>query len=54
MDLKLSAEEAAFRDEVRTFIAKELPPQTRAKMLLGQELAKQDVVAWQRKLNAKG
>jgi pimeloyl-CoA dehydrogenase large subunit len=54
MDLKLSAEEAAFRDEVRAFIAKELPPPTRAKMLLGQELGKQDWVDWQRKLNAKG
>jgi len=36
MDLNLSPEEAAFRDEVRAFIAAELPEGTRRKMLLGR------------------
>lgn len=54
MDLELTAEEAAFRDEVRSFIARELSPETREKMILGRELGKHDIVNWQRKLNARG
>jgi pimeloyl-CoA dehydrogenase large subunit len=54
MDLNLTAEEAAFRDEVRNFIARELSPETRAKMVLGREIGKKDIVDWQRKLNARG
>ncbi len=54
MDLNLTAEEAAFRDEVRAFIARELSPETRAKMILGREIGKKDIVDWQRKLNARG
>ena len=54
MDLNLSPEETAFRDEVRAFIKAELPAEVQRKIILGQELAKQDIVDWQRKLNAKG
>jgi pimeloyl-CoA dehydrogenase large subunit len=54
MDLNLTAEESAFRDEVRGFIARELSPETKAKLILGRELGKQDIVDWQRKLNARG
>jgi pimeloyl-CoA dehydrogenase large subunit len=54
MDLNLSPEETAFRDEVRAFIKAELPAETQHKMILGQELGKQEYVDWQRKLNAKG
>jgi len=54
MDLNLSPEEAAFRDEVRAFIKTELSPETREKMILGREIGKQDFVAWQAKLNEKG
>ena len=54
MDLNLTAEEAAFRDEVRAFIARELSPETREKMILGREIGKKDIVDWQRKLNARG
>jgi pimeloyl-CoA dehydrogenase large subunit len=54
MDLNLSPEESAFRDEVRAFIAAELDPAVQQKMSLGQELGKQDWVTWQRKLNAQG
>jgi pimeloyl-CoA dehydrogenase large subunit len=54
MDLNLSPEETAFRDEVRAFIKAELPADVQRKIILGQELGKQDIVNWQRKLNAKG
>jgi pimeloyl-CoA dehydrogenase large subunit len=54
MDLRFTPEEIAFRDEVRAFMRKELPPATRDKMITGRSLAKQDMVDWQRILNAKG
>jgi pimeloyl-CoA dehydrogenase large subunit len=54
MDLNLSPEEAAFRDEVRAFIKAELSTATREKMILGREIGKHDFVEWQGKLNAKG
>jgi pimeloyl-CoA dehydrogenase large subunit len=54
MDLNLSPEELAFRDEVRAFIKAELDPATQHKMIMGQELSKADFVAWQKKLDAKG
>src|ERR1700722_17976906 len=54
MDLAFSPQELAFREEVRAFIRAELPPQVRAKMESGIELTKDDYVAWQHKLNARG
>lgn len=54
MDLNLSPEETAFRDEVRAFIKAELNPETQKKMILGREIGREDFVEWQRKLNAKG
>src|SRR6201993_1761382 len=54
MDLRFTLEEIAFRDEVRAFMRKELPEATRAKMVAGRSLAKEDLVNWQRILNAKG
>jgi len=54
MDLNLSPEEAAFRDEVRAFIKAELSPETQQKMILGREIGKHDFVEWQRKLDEKG
>jgi pimeloyl-CoA dehydrogenase large subunit len=54
MDLNLSPEEAAFRDEVRAFIKAELAPETREKLILGREIGKQDFADWQRKLDEKG
>ena len=54
MDLRFTPEETAFRDEVRAFMQKELPPPIRAKMVAGRSLAKEDMVTWQRILNAKG
>jgi alkylation response protein AidB-like acyl-CoA dehydrogenase len=54
MDLAFSPQELAFREEVRAFIRAELPAQVRAKMESGIELTKDDYVAWQHKLNARG
>jgi alkylation response protein AidB-like acyl-CoA dehydrogenase len=54
MDLMLSKPEIAFRDEVREFIAAELSPAIREKLILGKELAKRDWVEWQQKLNGRG
>ena len=54
MDLRFTAQELAFRDEVRAFMRAALPPAIRRKMVEGRHLAKDDIVAWQRILNAKG
>jgi alkylation response protein AidB-like acyl-CoA dehydrogenase len=54
MDLTFSPQERAFRAEVREFIRKELPQSTRAKIVAGEELSKDDYVGWQRRLNARG
>lgn len=54
MDLRLTPEEIAFRDEARAFFQSALPPDIRRKQMLGQHLSKEDVVAWQRILNKKG
>jgi pimeloyl-CoA dehydrogenase large subunit len=54
MDLRFTPEEIAFRDEVRDFMGSELPRAIRAKMDEGRSLRKDDLVTWQRILNAKG
>jgi pimeloyl-CoA dehydrogenase large subunit len=54
MDLRFTPDEIAFRDEVRGFFRGALPAAIRAKMVDGRSLAKDDIVAWQRILNAKG
>jgi len=54
MDLRFTAEEVAFRAEVRDFFESNLPPDIRRKQVLGQRLAKEDIVNWQRILNKKG
>ena len=54
MDLRLTPEELAFRDEVRAFFRQALPAPIRRKMELGQRQSKEDIVTWQRILNAKG
>lgn len=54
MDLRFTPEELAFREEVRTFIRKNLPADTRDRMKLGHPPRKEDTVRWQRILNAKG
>jgi alkylation response protein AidB-like acyl-CoA dehydrogenase len=54
LDLRYTAEENKFRDEVREFFRTAQPAPIRKKMELGQRLAKEDIVTWQRILNAKG
>jgi alkylation response protein AidB-like acyl-CoA dehydrogenase len=54
MELAFSAEELGFRDEVRAFIAENLPESVKVNGGRYPHWSKEDVVAWQRILNAKG
>lgn len=54
MDLSFSPQDIAFREDVRAFIDGNLSPDTRRKVSEGRELAKADIVDWQRALNARG
>src|SRR5713101_8264415 len=54
MDLRFTDEEAAFRDEVRSFFKQNLPENIRRKMVEGKKIGKDDIVVWQRILNKKG
>jgi pimeloyl-CoA dehydrogenase large subunit len=54
MDLRLSDEELAFRDEVRTFFKESLPPAIREKLKEGRHTSKDELVEWTRILNKKG
>jgi pimeloyl-CoA dehydrogenase large subunit len=54
MDLRFTPEEIAFRDEVRTFMRAALPEPIHRKMVEMRRLEKEDLVTWQRILNAKG
>jgi pimeloyl-CoA dehydrogenase large subunit len=54
MDLAFTAEELAFRDEVRHFFRTAIPESIRRKVLEGQHLTKEEIVASQRILNARG
>ncbi len=54
MDMEFNADELAFRDEVRTFIAENYPEQLRGKQDEGEELSKEDFLAWHKVLAKKG
>src|ERR1700756_357605 len=54
MDLRFTANELAFRDELRAFIRDNLPDDIRERMRLGYAPRKEDTVRWQRILNARG
>ncbi|MCI0545831.1 MAG: acyl-CoA dehydrogenase family protein [Candidatus Rokubacteria bacterium] len=54
MDLNYSAEELAFRDEVRSWLRANLPDDLRQKMASYAELSKDDLLRWHRILAAKG
>lgn len=54
MDLEFSDEERAFRDEVRTFLARELPADIAERVRHGDELSKQDHERWHAALQARG
>ncbi|MFD6856480.1 acyl-CoA dehydrogenase family protein [Rhodococcus sp. NPDC060090] len=52
MNLKLTAEERAFRDELRTFYTTEFPAELREKVAAGKSLGKDEFVRAQQILNA--
>jgi pimeloyl-CoA dehydrogenase large subunit len=54
MDLGFSADEVAFRDEVRAFVAAQLPASIRHKLAAGHHASRDDIVTWTRILAAKG
>ena len=54
MDLNYSAEELAFRDEVRGWLEANIPSDLREKVLNYEELGKDDLLRWHRILAKKG
>ena len=54
MGLNYSAEETAFRDEIRSWIEANLPDDIREKVVNYQELTKDDYIRWHKLLAAKG
>jgi alkylation response protein AidB-like acyl-CoA dehydrogenase len=54
MDLAFSPEENAFREEVRRFVADNLPDTIRNKVMNGVHLEREEHVAWQRILHNHG
>jgi len=54
MDIALSDQEKAFRDEVREFIRQHLPANIRDRLRQGHPARKEDTVVWQRILNKRG
>ena len=54
MDMSYSAEELAFRDEVRAWLATGLPADIRDKVTQYEHLSREDIVRWHRILAAKG
>ena len=54
MDLTFTQEERAFRAEVRGFLETSLPDELQRKMIERRHLGKDDIVRWQRILNARG
>jgi alkylation response protein AidB-like acyl-CoA dehydrogenase len=54
MDLRPSAEDTAFREEVRAFFAEAVPPASRRKVANGQRPTRDELVAWQRTLDDRG
>ena len=54
MDLRYTDEERAFRDEVRDWVAENLPAALAAKVRGHKRLTKDDYESWQAKLNERG
>ncbi len=54
MDLSFSADETAFRNEVRTWLAANLPADIREKVTTYRGLSREDFIRWHKILAAKG
>ena len=54
MDLAFTEQELAFRDEARRFFRTEIPESLRNKVRDGESLTKEEIIASQRTLNARG
>ncbi|HCO63224.1 MAG TPA: pimeloyl-CoA dehydrogenase large subunit [Alcanivorax sp.] len=54
MDINYTAEERAFRDEVRTFLNEKLPKDIASKVKEHKRLGKEDTIRWQKILNEQG
>jgi alkylation response protein AidB-like acyl-CoA dehydrogenase len=54
MDLNFTAQEQAFRDEVRQFLATQLPARIAAKVKHGLRITRDDMAEWHARLNARG
>jgi len=54
MDLRFTADEEAFRDEVRSFLAEALPEELARKVRNAQSLTQEDMAGWHAALNARG
>jgi pimeloyl-CoA dehydrogenase large subunit len=54
MDLRYTAEEVAFRDEMRTFFREKIPAEIRQKGASGHHASKEDMIQCQRIMNAHG
>jgi alkylation response protein AidB-like acyl-CoA dehydrogenase len=54
MDLAFTSQEQAFRAEVREFVRAALPAEIRRKGQSGEALTKDEYIAWQRALHARG
>ncbi|MEN8196287.1 MAG: acyl-CoA dehydrogenase family protein [Pseudomonadota bacterium] len=54
MQLELSQDQQEFREEVRTFIRGNLPPEIKKKVQIGQHLGRDDYVRWQKILYKQG
>ena len=54
MDLSLSAEDLAFREEVRAFLAENLSPEIARKVKRNFPVGREDSIRWGRVLNHKG
>jgi alkylation response protein AidB-like acyl-CoA dehydrogenase len=54
LDLEYTADQRAFREEVRAFIAAKLPADLAARVHLGKNLGRDDFLRWHRILNERG
>ncbi|MBI5258948.1 MAG: acyl-CoA dehydrogenase family protein [Burkholderiales bacterium] len=54
MNLEYTAEEQAFREEVRRFVAEQVPEDVRHKVKNSLRLEREDFLRWQRALHARG